>query len=288
MTEVPEHLLKRSKERRAALGLGGDEGTESAATPAPTASSASPAPAAAAAPAAPAGPPPRKGTPAVPAAPAPKPDAPYVARAKSRAKVPFWAMGALALLPVWGFMYVRALTTEDKGPEGPLAVGTSAYSSCGACHGGNGEGGSGYAFTEGESLKTFPHIEDQLRWVMYGTDAYNLAGITIYGDPNREGGPHMTGGMGVMPGWTGQLTDAEILGVVCHERYDLGGVDPAGDMAGEFDLWCSPESPIFEELSAGGTLAALGESEITGPDGSPATIIPIGEAPAAATPSGAG
>ena len=33
MTEVPEHLLRRSKERRAALGGGGDGGSEPPATP---------------------------------------------------------------------------------------------------------------------------------------------------------------------------------------------------------------------------------------------------------------
>ena len=35
----------------------------------------------------------------------------------------------------------------------------------------SGEGGVGYQFSQGEVLKTFPHIEDQLRWVDNGTDA---------------------------------------------------------------------------------------------------------------------
>ena len=51
----------------------------------------------------------------------------------------------------------------------------------------------------GSVLKTFPHIEDQLRYVYYGTEGYNAAGIEIYGNPDREGGPHITGASGVMP-----------------------------------------------------------------------------------------
>ena len=31
-----------------------------------------------------------------------------------------------------------------------------------------------------------------------------------------------------MPGQAGQLTDAQILAVVCHERFTLGGADPVG------------------------------------------------------------
>src|SRR5690606_23239928 len=88
VTEIPEHLLKRSKERRAALGLPTDGGDAPAATPAaatPAASSPE-TPAAAAPPAKPAAP----ATPAAP--PPPKPDPPYVAAAKRRRRIPFWAM----------------------------------------------------------------------------------------------------------------------------------------------------------------------------------------------------
>ena len=73
--EIPEHLLKRSRERRSALGLGGDDAAAApaaAATPATTAAAAP----AAAAPAAPAG---RAAAPAAPAAPKPKPDSVVVA-----------------------------------------------------------------------------------------------------------------------------------------------------------------------------------------------------------------
>ena len=52
--------------------------------------------------------------PAPPAAPPVKPDPPYVAAAKRRKKIPFWAMATLSLMPVWAFIYVRALTEAPR------------------------------------------------------------------------------------------------------------------------------------------------------------------------------
>lgn len=209
------------------------------------------------------------------------PDIPVVAAYKARRKIPFWAMTALTLLPVWAFMYARAVTTQAEEAAGPLAEGAAVYSGCASCHGGSGEGvgGLGYQFSEGEVLKTFPNIEDQLRFVYWGSAAYNLEGIEIYGDPDREGGPHLTGARGVMPfqgaDAGGALTDYELLGVVCHERYTLGGAGDDAAFADEFDRWCSEESVLFATLEAGGSLLTLNEVDDT--------IIPIGQ-PAAGQP----
>lgn len=274
MTEIPEHLLKRSRERRAALGLGGDEGgaapEPAAATPATTAAAAP----AAAAPAAPAG---RAAAPKAPEPPKPKPDSAVVAAYKKRRRIPFWAMAALSFLPVWAFMYARAVTAQPVEAAGPLALGEEVYAGCQSCHGATGEGGSGRKFADGEVLLTFPHIEDQLRFVYFGTSGYNAAGVASYGNPDREGGPHLTGSLGEMPPQGseagGALSDAEILAVVCHERYALGGADEGGDFAEEFELWCSEESAMFAELEASGTLATLHETEAG------AEIIPIGDTP---------
>jgi len=49
----------------------------------------------------------------------------------------------------------------------------------------------------------------------------------------------------------GGLTEAEILGLVCHIRYDISGADAAGDWADEYEKWCSPESAIFLGLEDG-------------------------------------
>ena len=275
MTEIPEHLLKRSRDRRSALGLGGDDAGAGAsddkpATPATTASSAPTAPASAA----PAG---RAAAPAPAAPPPPKPDTPVVAAYKRRKRVPFWAMAALGVLPVWAFMYARAVTETPVEAAGPLGIGEEVYGNCASCHGGGGGGGVGYAFTGGEVLLTFPHIEDQLRYVVFGTAEYNLAGVDVYGDPDREGGAHVTGALGVMPGWSGSLTDEEILSVVCHERYTLGGADPAGEYAEEYETWCSEESPVFADLEAGGALADI-DQRVDG-------TMPIGDAPVPGSPA---
>jgi hypothetical protein len=277
VTEIPEHLLKRSRDRRSALGGGADDDAAGESKPSAAVAKTGSAPAATA----PAGPVGRAAAPAVPAEPAPRPDTPVVAAYKRRQKVPFWAMTALALVPLWGFMYARAITQEVAVAAGPLGVGAEVYGSCAACHGGAGGGGSGYAFTNGEVLKTFPHIEDQLRYVYYGTGEYNLAGVEIYGNPDREGGAHIAGARGNMPGWGanigGSLTGEEILSVICHERYDLGGADSGGDYAAEFEEWCSEDSAIFADLEAGGDLTTLHERF---PD-----IIPIGDAPVAGSPA---
>lgn len=248
MTEIPEHLLKRSRERRAASGDAADGGEASANTPAPVAATpakaAAPTPAKAAAPAAP---------------PPPKPVPAYIQAATTRKKMPFWAMGALSMLPLWGFMYVRGLTPEEVQAEGPMAIGETVYASCSACHGAGGGGGVGRPLSNGEVLKTFPRIEDMLNLVYTGSQAYAQAGLAVYGNPDREGGAHQPGydGKGAyMPqqgaDYGGALTDYEILGVVCHERYALGGADPLSEeWAEEYETWCSPESEVFLALEEG-------------------------------------
>ena len=241
VTEIPEHLLNRSKARRAAAS--GESSSDAAPAVAASATPATPAPAKAS------------------EAPKPKvapPDPVYVAAAKSRRKVPFWAMSALALLPLWAMLYLVALSPEEKKVEGPIAKGIEVYGGCAGCHGANGSGGAGQVLYQGEALKTFPHIEDMLNFVYNGSQKFLSAGLEIYGDPNREGGPHaMLGYNGAaMPqqgeSAGGALTEYEILGVVCHIRYDLAGAEPTDETwAAEYEHWCSPESPIYKALQDG-------------------------------------
>jgi mono/diheme cytochrome c family protein len=258
VTEIPEHLLKRSQAARAQAEGGtpaaepapAAPGTSAATTPATTPAAQTPA----AAPAAPVGPPP------------PQPDIPVVAAAKARNKIPFWAFATLSTLPLWAFMYVRALTPSAERITGPLGDGATLYNGCSSCHGSQGEGvsGLGYQFSQGEVLKTFPRIEDQLRWVYAGTDAYVTAGIEDYGDPNRAGGAHITKARGNMPRQAGQLTDAEILAVVCHERFTLGGADALGANETEFENWCSEESPAWTALEDGSATFADIDTKVPG------------------------
>ena len=237
MTEIPEHLLKRSRDRKAA---GGDTGASVPATTTPATTTPAP---------------------VTPAAPAPvvevKPDPPYVAAAKSRQRIPYWAMGTLALMPIFLLMYVRGLQPQEVEASGPIAIGLENYGSCASCHGGDGGGGAGRVLSNGESLKTFPHIEDMLNWIYAGTEAYEAAGVATYGDPNREGGAHAPRSYNgsAMPAqgskYGGALTEYEILGLTCYIRYELSGADPAGDWAEEYEKWCSPESEIFANLQNG-------------------------------------
>jgi mono/diheme cytochrome c family protein len=163
-------------------------------------------------------------------------------------------MTALVLLPLWGFMYARALTEQPKQATGPLAVGAADYTKCESCHGAGGEGGSGRPLANGEVVKTFPRIEDQINFVEWGTQGYENAGIKVYGNPNRDGGAHAPRSFngGAMPAWGtragGELTDAQLLAVVCHERYDLSG---ASQDSAEYAKWCSPDSTIYAGLADG-------------------------------------
>lgn len=248
MTEIPEHLLKRSRDRRAE-GSSGD-GAAAGSSPAPSESSGSVPATTSSTPAA------RAEAPAPVATPV-TPDPVYVAAAKTRGRIPSWAMLTLALLPLFLFMYVRGLQPQQAQATGPIALGIEYYGTCASCHGGDGGGGAGRAFSNGEALKTFPHIEDMLLWTYAGTEAWEAAGVATYGDPDREGGAHAPRSYNGSPmpaqgaTYGGALTQYQILGVVCHIRYDLAGADRSGEWAEEYEKWCSAESEIFAGLQSG-------------------------------------
>ena len=268
MTEIPEHLLKRSKERRAAAGGGDAAATPAASTPSTdVATTASAAPAKAAAPA--------RSAPAAP--PPPKPDPPYVAAAKNRKRIPFWAMATLSLLPIWGFMYVQGVKPQAKEVGGPLGDGAEVYNSCATCHGAAGGGGVGRSFNAGSVFTTFPHIEDQLNLVYVGSKAFADADLGPYGDPAVG---HLGYNGAYMPAQGTGLSEAQILAVVCHERYDLGGVSPTDpEWAEEYELWCSEESEIYLGLEDGSITFDNITDEVEG-------VLPIGTTARPGTPAG--
>ncbi len=236
MTEIPEHLLKRSKERRAAIG--GEE--------APTGDAAPTGEAVEAAPAAPA-------APAVPAAaavevapPPPAPVRPEVAAALRRRKIPYWAMPVLAGLPLWAYVYQATLEPPPASEAGPLALGEEIYGGCASCHGASGGGGVGPALTD--VLATFPDYRDHMMWVKLGSAGWpaDTYGAT---DQPKAGGmpPHES------------LTDAELAQVTLYERATFGGLEEG-----------SEEYVALEEISHGDTTfaeAGIGpESEADGVD----------------------
>jgi mono/diheme cytochrome c family protein len=207
VAEVPEHLLARSAARRAALSGGEAPG----ATPATTGESA-PAAASAAPAAAPA-----KVVPTEPAFIEPVSKAAQERfQAVKRRRVPAWAMGVLALLPIWGVLYVGAFGTRAEEHE--AADGSAIFANnCASCHGASGQGGVGPKLSGGDAIKTFPVIDDHISWINTGSAAFKGK---PYGDPNREGGQRIanTGGM---PGFQGKLSPEEIQAVAEYERDGL-------------------------------------------------------------------
>lgn len=241
MTEIPEHLLARSRARK-----GG-----AAAAPTPeAAASAAPAETKAAAPAK---------ADAAPARPKPvKVDSPQVAYEKARPKVPPWAAVMLVALPIWALIYAFTLDPETPKELGPLAAGAQVYSTkgCAGCHGGTGDGSAAVpALSKGEVLKTFKTPAEQVRWVFLGSDGYKAKFGATYGDTKKP----VKGGM---PAW-GTLTPDELMDVVLHERATLSGE--------KFDLakWQEVEK-VIEEIApnqAAGYKAVLEEWKATPPTG---------------------
>ncbi|MGI8807601.1 MAG: c-type cytochrome [Acidimicrobiales bacterium] len=212
MTEVPEYLLERSRQRRAALGLPGG---------APPAGDGAAAPAAAAAPqtsavaTAEAAPQPSAATTATAVVTEPVPK--VQADTGPRSGIPVWMMPVLLILPFWAMVYMGAFA-EPKGPAGPR-TGPQIYVSagCGSCHGPTGGGGVGPRLAGGESKLTFANVEDMLVWVAEGSAPKRGQ---PYGDPGRPGGPRPAASGG-MPAFKGQLTPEEINTVVLYVREQL-------------------------------------------------------------------
>lgn len=224
MTQVPEYLLQRSRERRAALGLP-PYGSAEGAAPAPTPAEGGEAPAAevpaAGVPAPAEAPVPAVAAEAaVPAVAEPEPEAPYLAPPAARSGIPAWVVPVLALLPVWAFAYVGALNPPSTAAPvlTPIQQGAQVFAkNCSPCHGAQGEGGVGPKLAGGEAKLTFPNQADHIAWVDTGSAPHKGQ---PYGDPNRPGGQHIARSGG-MPPFKGTLTDAEIQNVVTFERDGL-------------------------------------------------------------------
>ncbi len=210
MTEIPEHLLKRSQERRAAIGgeaaPAGDAApsapSEEAGADAPSSAPAVPAAAAAAV--------------AEPVAAPPAPVRPEVAAALRRRKIPFWAMPVLAGLPLWAYVYQATLEPPPVGENSPIALGQVVYGGCAGCHGAGGEGVSAPALDG--VLETWPDYRDHMMWVRLGDAGWPGATYGATGKTKNAGMPSHAA-----------LTDAELAQVVLYERATFGGLDPTSE-----------------------------------------------------------
>ncbi|MGH9210167.1 MAG: c-type cytochrome [Acidimicrobiales bacterium] len=228
MTEIPEHLLKRSRERRAALGLGGGESAAPAESGGVT-ESPSDAPPAAPVPAAAAATP----APVEEAKPEPpKPVPAYIQAGRQRRRVPYWAMPVLAALPLWAYVYVGTLEPPPVEND-PIELGSGVYSNagCAGCHGGDGSGSAAVpGFVDQAVIETWPDPIDQMVWVRLGSEGW--PGDT-YGDTDKPK-------QGGMPQHA-SLSDEELAQVVLYERRVLGGE--------EIDV--TPEEDVLAQIALG-------------------------------------
>ncbi len=224
MTEVPEYLLERSRQRRIDLGLLEDDGSGGAAAPTGTPDSATLA---------------NSGPSNADVIAAAKADAKlelqaepgieplWVSAARSRTRIPMWALPVMFFLPLWAFVYVK-LTEPPPEPVTAITEGAATYAaSCASCHGGAGAGseggGVGRPLYNGEILLTFPRLEtDMLHWLEVGSEGIGIG--NSYGATDRPEGAHISGETGAnMPGFGGTLSEYKIYSVARYIREMLSG-----------------------------------------------------------------
>ena len=224
MTEVPEYLLERSRQRRIDLGLLEDDGSGGAAAATGTPDSATLA---------------SSGPSTADVIAAAKADAKlelqaepgieplWVSAARSRTRIPMWALPVMFFLPLWAFVYVK-LTEPPPEPVTAITEGAATYAArCASCHGGAGAGSEGGAvgrpLYNGEVLLTFPRLEtDMLHWLEVGSEGIGIG--NSYGATDRPEGAHISGETGAnMPGFGGTLSEYKIYSVARYIREMLSG-----------------------------------------------------------------
>ncbi len=266
MVEVPEYLLERSRQRRAELtgvGLPDSDADKTAAA----GSAASTAPAAPTTPALPPGAAPLPVPPAAPPPP-PKPDAPYITAARARKKMPVWAASVMVFLPIWAIFYVGMLESPTSEELVLAEHGSTVYSTCASCHGGDGVGSAtGRPLNNGEVLLTFPAKADfdglahHLSWVYLGTAGTKGLGIDRYGDPDRPDGQREVDSFASGMSGFANLSLEDLASVVYFERVTHGGLE--GEQAAleeEMLLALVEDQPTFETGSPEEISELLAES----------------------------
>jgi mono/diheme cytochrome c family protein len=153
-----------------------------------------------------------------------------------------------------------------------IALGEAVYSgsavggvNCSGCHGANGGGGSGPALNG--VLTTFGRCADHEEWVRLGSNGFQAAGETTYGDTNKP-----VGGAGIMPAHA-SLTDEQLASVSAFERVRFGGGNPDEVLA---------DCGLTEEEGAGGGDDGSGTT-VPGEEG-PGTTVPGEEGPGTTVP----
>ncbi|MBW3667478.1 MAG: cytochrome c [Actinobacteria bacterium] len=108
-----------------------------------------------------------------------------------------------------------------------LALGESVYAggavagvNCAGCHAASGQGLGTFPPLTGV-LTTFGSCADHVEWVALGTQGFQNAGRSSYGDTAKP-----LGGGGQMPGFGTGLSPEQIAAVAAFERVRFGGANP--------------------------------------------------------------
>ncbi len=266
MTEIPEHLLKRAAERRAATA--GKDASADASAAAPAAEGA-PAAAGSAAPAKAEAKPPAPLPTLEPEPVKAAPELAVVAAAKNRKRVPYWAASLLALLPLWAFIYLFAIRVPPAGESDPLVIGHEVYvANCQSCHQADGSGadggGTGQRLNEGHTLETFKDPLSMIHWIAYGAEGGARPDGT-YGDLDRPGGPvNINTLSGAMPGFGTGLTAEEYAAVVIYIREEFGGelYDPENEQGFTVEAFEADAGAVEAEVEATIALGDGGDPDV--------------------------
>lgn len=167
---------------------------------------------------------------------------------RTNSALPRWLSAVFLIIPAFGLLYLAGALSgagvceegginlavdrqtgipvncdgsdfEGRGTGGGgigqlLALGEGLYPTCMGCHGANGEGGVGPAFTG--IVSTFGSCADNIEWVELGSAGFQAAGRDTYGDIGK---PVTVG----MPGFGASLSAEQIAAVVAFERTRFGG-----------------------------------------------------------------
>jgi mono/diheme cytochrome c family protein len=245
VTEVPEYLFERSRQRRVALGLLEDDGGGGAVVSDSADSGSSGV---------------SSGPSSADVIAAAKADAKleqvthteiepeWVTAANTRTKIPMWVLPIMFFLPLWAFVYVK-MTEPPPEPVTAMTEGAATYAAqCASCHGGNGAGseggGVGRPLYNGEVLLTFPKLDaEMMLWLTVGSEGIGIG--NPYGATDRPGGAHISGETGAnMPGFGGVLTEYKIYSVARYIREVLSGESLSEDQIAVRDA-------EWEELGGG-------------------------------------
>lgn len=150
------------------------------------------------------------------------------------------------------------------GEQNFLALGERIYVggevagvNCAGCHAPSGQGLGTFPALTGV-LNTFGACSDHVEWVELGTQGFESAGESTYGDTAKP----LRGAGGVMPGFAAQLSPDQIAAVAAFERVRFGGADPETILV---DCGLAEAAP--EEGAPGEGAPGEGESEQTGDGG---------------------